>query len=201
VLRYYYDVDKLKITTVPPPEFAALNLLPGASMSARVTYDLATLDQNPSVSRGQYAAIVSAEMAVGELDLHYHGGFNNIETRTGANPSDRGTSIGFGLGGSSDILIILGGLELTGGPLESFPTDALLSGPPPLSSVDPFDPSNPHLGTRAVLDAATASANYSIVFQLTELYAVPEPNLSVLLPIALSSLMSRRRRPTSHSRV
>ena len=200
VLRQYNDVTNQTLTTTAPPELAAVGLVPGAILSARLTYDVNAPDVDPDSGRGQYSPITSAQMHIGELDLQFDPSINVIVIGTGA-PSTAvmGMTSGFGLGDSHGLNIVLGGLELTDASGNQFPTDALLSQAPSLSSVDPFDPSNPPFGTRGLMGISTSSTSWIVQFELTDLHSVPEPSAFMVLATGVAGFIPRRR-PNSQDR-
>jgi hypothetical protein len=128
-------------------------------------------------------------MKVGELDASHDQGVD----LTVIGPSLHGITSNFGLNDSRGINIVLGALELTG---PSFQTDVLPVTPPLLGELDPFDPSNPLFGTRAILAVSTPPKLWQVLFELTDLRAVPEPACLAHLAavLAISGAFSCRRR-------
>ena len=201
-LRQYYDINNHILTPMPPPELAAVGLVPGAILNAQVTYNLSVSDADPMPDRGQYAPVTAAHMIVGELDMQFDQGINLTVIETSAPPGvSIGMSSSFGLGDSHGLNVLLGALELIDASGKQFKTDALLPQPPSLSSLDAFDPTNPPFATRALLGIAIGSLPWEVQFELTNLHTVPEPSALALAIGGLMIATPLRRRRTSQNRV
>lgn len=151
VVRNYLDLNSKVVTTIAPPEFAAVGVVPGTPLNGHVTFDL-----------GASTVVVGAGMNVGTLSSQFdpNGFMLTFLGNTGGLNGLRGMDAFYGLTDSQGINIVTGVLQLYGTIGTVFPTGNVPMVPPSLSSLKPFDPTVPDVGTRFMFSAPLPSGHW-----------------------------------------